>query len=210
MNESGRVEAFSDGVFAIAITLLVLEIKVPHDAATHLWSALGAMWPSYAAYVVTFLIIGVMWVNHHTVFQRIARVDRALLFLNLVLLMGVAALPWPAAVVAAYLRDGKAAQVALAVYGLFMVFHALVFQAMWWHLTRTGHLFDERVDVEAARATRARFALGTVVYPVTVGLAFLSAPLTLAVHGLLAVYYAFNQVPVPTKAEPAPAGGGKL
>ncbi|WUH90064.1 TMEM175 family protein [Streptomyces sp. NBC_00433] len=206
MNESGRVEAFSDGVFAIAITLLVLEIKVPEDAGDRLWSALGAMWPSYAAYAVTFLIIGVMWVNHHTVFQCIARVDRTLLFLNLVLLMGVAALPWPASVVAAYLREGNAAHVALAVYGLFMVFHALVFQAMWWHLTRTGHLFDDRVDVEAARATRTRFALGSIAYPATVGLAFVSAPLTLAVHGLLAVYYAFNQVPVPTKAEAVPAG----
>ncbi|NUS09851.1 MAG: DUF1211 domain-containing protein [Streptomyces sp.] len=206
MNESGRVEAFSDGVFAIAITLLVLEIKVPHDAAGHLWSALGAMWPSYAAYAVTFLIIGVMWVNHHTVFQCIARVDRTLLFLNLVLLMGVAALPWPAAVVAAYLREGHAAEIALAVYGLFMVFHALVFQALWWHLTGKGHLFDDRVDVEAARATRARFALGSVAYPITVALAFVSAPLTLAVHGLLAVYYAFNQVPVPTRPDEATAG----
>jgi uncharacterized membrane protein len=205
MNESGRVEAFSDGVFAIAITLLVLEIKVPEDARDHLWSALGRQWPSYAAYVVTFLIIGVMWVNHHTVFQYIARVDRTLLFLNLMLLMGVAALPWPAAVVAAYLREGNGAQVALVVYGLFMVFHALVFQAMWWHLTHSGHLFDDRVDVEAAKATRTRFALGSVAYPVTVGLAFVSAPLTLAVHGLLAVYYAFNQVPVPIKGDAGPA-----
>ncbi len=197
MNESGRVEAFSDGVFAIAITLLVLEIKVPEAPGNHLWSALGRMWPSYAAYAVTFLVIGIMWVNHHTVFGYIARVDRTLLFLNLVLLMGVAMLPWPAALMARYLRSGgSAAHTAAAVYSLFMVFHALAFQAMWWHLTRTGHLFDGRVDAEAARATRARFALGSVAYPVTVGLAFVSAPLTLAVHGLLAVYYAFNQTPV--------------
>lgn len=212
MNESGRVEAFSDGVFAIAITLLVLEIKVPDGARDHLWSALGTMWPSYAAYVVTFLVIGIMWINHHTVFSYIAHVDRKLLFLNLVLLMGVAALPWPAALMASYLRDGNASHVAAAVYSLFMVFHALTFQAMWWHLTKTGHLFDERVDVEAARATRSRFALGSVGYPVTVGLAFVSAPLTLAVHGLLALYYAFNQTPLPLKPEPAEAaaedGGG--
>ena len=140
------------------------------------------------------------WVNHHTVFGYIARVDRPLLFLNLVLLMGVAMLPWPAALMARYLRaGGSAAHTAAAVYSLFMVFHALVFQAMWWHLTRTGHLFDDRVDVEAARATRARFALGSIGYPAAVGLAFVSAPLTLAVHGLLAVYYAFNQTPVPLK-----------
>jgi uncharacterized membrane protein len=207
MNESGRVEAFSDGVFAIAITLLVLEIKVPHGARDHLWHALGEMWPSYAAYVVTFVVIGIMWVNHHTVFGYIARVDRTLLFLNLILLMGVAVLPWPAALLAAYLREGNAAHAAAAVYSLFLVFHALTFQAMWWHLTRTGHLFDARVDPDAARATRVRFALGSVVYPITVGLAFVSAPLTLAVHGLLAVYYAFNQTPVPLKDEPFAAPG---
>jgi uncharacterized membrane protein len=200
MNESGRVEAFSDGVFAIAITLLVLEMKVPEHARDHLWSALGHMWPSYAAYAVTFMVIGIMWVNHHTIFSYIAHVDRTLLFLNLVLLMGVAALPWPAGLLAHYLRDGNAAHVAAVVYSLFMVFHALVFQAMWWHLTRTGHLFDDRVDAAAARATRRRFALGSIGYPVTVGLAFVSAPLTLAVHGALAVYYAFNQTSVPLKA----------
>ncbi|MEU3462045.1 TMEM175 family protein [Streptomyces sp. NPDC006733] len=209
MNESGRVEAFSDGVFAIAITLLVLEIKVPPHAGDHLWSALGEMWPSYAAYAVTFLVIGIMWINHHTIFRYIARVDRTLLFLNLLLLMCVAALPWPAGLMAEYLREGDASHVAAAVYSLFMVAHAVAYQALWWHLTKTGHLFDSRVDVAAARATRRRFAVGSVVYPVTVGLAFVSAPLTLAVHGVLAVYYAFNQVPVPTREqgqEPVVAG----
>jgi uncharacterized membrane protein len=201
MNESGRVEAFSDGVFAIAITLLILEIKVPHKADGSLWRVLGEQWPSYAAYVVTFLVIGIMWVNHHTVFGYIVRVDRRVLFINLLLLMGVAALPWPAALMAEYLREGGAASHSAAVvYSLFMVYHSLVFQALWWHLTKTGRLFDERVDTEAARATRLRFAVGTLAYPVTVGLAFVSAPLTLAVHGLMAVYYAFNQVPVPLRA----------
>jgi TMEM175 potassium channel family protein len=198
VNESGRVEAFSDGVFAIAITLLVLEIKVPSDAAGHLWRALGGQWPSYAAYVVTFLVIGIMWVNHHTVFGYIRRADRTLLFLNLLLLMGVAALPWPAALLAEYLREQDASHTAAIVYSGFMVYHAAVFQTLWWHLTRSGHLFDARVDVVAARRMRLRFAAGSAVYPVTVGLAFVSAPLTLAVHGVMALYYAFNQVPVPT------------
>lgn len=107
MNESGRVEAFSDGVFAIAITLLILEIKVPEGAGEHLWTALGAQWPSYAAYVVSFLVIGIMWANHHTVFGYVARVDRTLLFLNLLLLLVVAALPWPTALLAEYLREGR-------------------------------------------------------------------------------------------------------
>jgi len=93
MADSARVEAFSDGVFAIAITLLVLEIKVPAArTGLGLWHALGDEWPSYAAYVVSFLVIGVMWVNHHTVFSYIARVDRTLMFLNLLVLLVVAAL----------------------------------------------------------------------------------------------------------------------
>jgi uncharacterized membrane protein len=199
MNESGRVEAFSDGVFAIAITLLILEIKVPEGAGEHLWTALGAQWPSYAAYVVSFLIIGIMWANHHTVFGYVARVDRTLLFLNLLLLLVVAALPWPTALLAEYLREGEASHVAAALYSGFMVAHAFTFGLVWWWLTRTGHLFDARVDAEAARATRGRFALGNLIYPALVGLSFVSAPLTLALHGVMALYYAFNQLPIPTK-----------
>ncbi|MEU0004320.1 TMEM175 family protein [Streptomyces sp. NPDC006314] len=204
MNESGRVEAFSDGVFAIAITLLVLDIKVP-EAGEHggLWHALGAQWPSYTAYAVSFLVIGIMWVNHHQIFSHVAQVDRTLMFLNLLLLMVVAAVPWPTAMLAEYLREDTASHAAAAVYSLVMVAMALAFQALWWHLTRTGHLFDARVDVPAARATRIRFALGSLGYPLAVGLAFVSAPLTLAAHGLLALYYGFNQVPVPTRQNPA-------
>ncbi|MEU6658280.1 TMEM175 family protein [Streptomyces sp. NPDC046821] len=199
-SESGRVEAFSDGVFAIAITLLILEIKVP-EVGEHgdLWRALGQQWPSYAAYVVSFLVIGIMWVNHHQVFSYVVRVDRTLMFLNLALLLVVAAVPWPTSVLAAYLREAGPSHVAAAVYSLVMVAMALSFQALWWHLTRTGHLFDDAVDTAAARHTRARFALGTLAYPATVGLAFVSAPLTLAAHGLLAVYYGFNQVAVPVR-----------
>ncbi|MGW2489059.1 TMEM175 family protein [Streptomyces sp. NPDC001606] len=206
MNESGRVEAFSDGVFAIAITLLVLDIKVPRTGEHGgLWQALGAQWPSYAAYVVSFLVIGIMWVNHHQVFSYVTRVDRTLMFLNLLVLMVVAVVPWPTALLAEYLREGaRAAHTAAAVYSLVMVLMALAFQALWWHLTRTGHLFDARVDTAAARATRARFALGSLGYPLTVALSFVSAPLTLAAHGLLAVYYGFNQIAVPTHGDSGP------
>ncbi|WP_329124916.1 TMEM175 family protein [Streptomyces sp. NBC_01465] len=199
MNESGRLEAFSDGVFAIATTLLILEIKVPEHAGGGLWGALGDQWPSYAAYVVSFLVIGIMWVNHHQIFRFVVRVDRTLMFLNLLLLMTVAALPWPAALMAEYLREGSASHAAAAVYSGLMVVMAFNYHALWWHLTRTGHLFDDSVDTVAARAVTRRFALGSLAYPATVALSFVSAPLTLAVHGLLAVYYGFNQLPVPLK-----------
>ncbi|MFJ8312837.1 MULTISPECIES: TMEM175 family protein [unclassified Streptomyces] len=207
-SESSRVEAFSDGVFAIAITLLILEIKVPPHAGNHLWRELGHMWPSYAAYVVSFLIIGIMWVNHHTLFSYVVRIDRTLMFLNLLLLMTVVAIPWPAALMAEYLREPGASHVAAAVYSGLMVVMALNYQALWWHLTRTGHLFDDRVDNAAARATRPRFAIGSLAYPATVALAFVSAPATLAAHGVLAVYYGFNQLKVPMReaAESGSAG----
>ncbi|MDI2129795.1 TMEM175 family protein [Yinghuangia seranimata] len=199
MNESSRVEAFSDGVFAIAITLLVLEIKVPEtEPGESLWSALGHQWPSYAAYVVSFFVIGIMWTNHHQVFGHIARVDRPLLFLNLLLLLVVGALPWPTSLVADYLRDGHNARIAVAIYSGFMVAHALTFSLFWWYVTRTGHLFRPEVDRAAAKATQFRFGLGMILYPVTVGLAFVTPVGTLFLHGALAIYYMFNQLPIPT------------
>ncbi|MEB8336453.1 TMEM175 family protein [Streptomyces endophyticus] len=207
--DTGRLEAFSDGVFAIATTLLILEVEVPHvEHGESLWSALGEQWPSYAAYVVSFLVIGIIWVNHHQVFGHVIRVDRKLMFLNLLLLMIVAALPWPTALLAEYLRgDAAAAHTAAAVYSLTMVAMSFAFQALWWHLTRSGHLFHPRVDPEGARGTRVRFALGSLGYPATVALAFVSAPLTLAAHGVLALYYGFNQVQVPARQDPeAPRG----
>ncbi|MEY9962377.1 putative membrane protein [Streptacidiphilus sp. MAP12-16] len=200
MNESGRVEAFSDGVFAIAITLLILDIKVPVGQGADLLHALAHQWPSYAAYVVSFLVIGIMWANHHQVFSYVARVDRVLLFLNLLLLLVVAALPWVTAVVAQYLSDPHGSHVALALYSGLMVAHALTFILLWWWLTRTGHLFDDRVDEVLAKGTRIRFAAGALVYPILVGLSLVSALLTLALHGVIAIYYAFNQLQVPLRA----------
>jgi uncharacterized membrane protein len=205
MNESGRVEAFSDGVFAIAITLLVLQLAVANpgsvQTASDAWHQLGNLWTAYDAYVVSFLVIGIMWLNHHTVFGYVARVDRGLLVINLVLLLVVAALPFPTALVSDWLKYPGPAKVSVAVFSAFMVLHALAFQTLWWWLTRTGHLFDRRVDVEAARQTRARFALGTVIYPILVGLSFVSPVLTLGLHFALALYYAFNQLPIPLKPD---------
>ncbi|MEZ0065413.1 putative membrane protein [Streptacidiphilus sp. MAP12-20] len=200
-SESSRVEAFSDGIFAIATTLLVLQVAVKDPASVKngadAWSQLGGIWASYDAYVVSFLVIGIMWLNHHTVFGYVARVDRGLLVLNLLLLLVVAALPFPTGLVSDWLRIPGAGKVAVAVFSGFMVAHAFTFQSLWWWLTRTGHLFDSRVDVAAARALRVRFAVGTVVYPLLFGLSFVSPVATLGLHGAMALYYAFNQLPIP-------------
>jgi len=195
--ETGRVEAFSDGVFAIVITILVLEIKVPEEGGSHLWRELGEQWPHYAAYVVSFLVIGVMWVNHHTIFGHLRKVDRPLLFLNLFVLMIVSVIPWTTAVFAEHLEHPSSARVAAILYSAWTVVYAVAFFLFWWYVTRVGHLFHERVDKAGARATRLRFGLGVVAYPCTVLLAFFSAPLTLVAHGLIAVYYALNQISIP-------------
>ncbi|MGE7389483.1 TMEM175 family protein [Streptomyces sp. NPDC004126] len=199
--ETNRVEAFSDGVFAIVITILVLELKVPEGQGSELWHGLLEQWPHYAAYVVSFLIIGVMWVNHHTIFSHLKRVDRPLLFLNLLVLMVVSVIPYTTNVLAEHLTDGESANVAAILYSAWTVVYALAFLAFWWYVTKVGHLFHETVDKEGARATRVRFGLGAVAYPLTVVLSFFSAPLTLVAHFLIALYYAANQIPIPLVVE---------
>src|ERR687885_2746203 len=114
---TSRTEAFSDGVFAIAATLLVLELKIPNVEPGGLPEALLESWPSYATYVVSFLAIGIIWVNHHAVMDRIKSVNRPLLFLNLVFLMAVAVIPFPTALLADYLRAGHDERLAAAIYG---------------------------------------------------------------------------------------------
>ncbi|RST01445.1 DUF1211 domain-containing protein [Streptomyces sp. WAC07149] len=195
------MEAFSDGVFAIVITILVLELKVPEGQGSELWHGLWEQWPHYAAYVVSFLIIGVMWVNHHTIFSHLKRVDRPLLFLNLLVLMVVSVIPYTTNVLAEHLTDGESANVAAILYSAWTVVYALAFLAFWWYVTKVGHLFHETVDKDGARATRVRFGLGAVAYPLTVVLSFFSAPLTLVAHFLIALYYAANQIPIPLVVE---------
>jgi uncharacterized membrane protein len=161
-------------------------------------------------YVVSFLVIGVMWVNHHALFGHLAKVDRTLVFLNLLLLMVVAALPWPTALLAEHLRNTDDARIAGVIYSGLMMVHALIYIAIWWYVTGSGHLLRPTVAIEAARTTRTRFNLGAVVYPATIGLALISPWAMLVVHGLLAVYYAFNQLAIPGSEQAEPAGGGAV
>lgn len=192
---AGRVEAFSDGVLAIAITLLVLELHVPeaHGAST-LWTALRHEWPQFLAYLTSFLVIGVMWVNHHSMFTQIVRVDRVLLFENLFLLLWTALLPFPTELVARYLTaQGDNAHIAAAVYSANLTLAAIAFSLLWTHAVRADLL---RIAMGRSEQNRSifRFSVGPVVYAATIGLAFWSAPATLAVQLLIAGYYALEQV----------------
>jgi uncharacterized membrane protein len=193
---TGRLEAFSDGVFAVAITLLVLDIHPPGDAhsADELWRRLGDLWPHYAAYAVSFLVIGIVWVNHHAVMDLIARVDRQLAFLNLLLLMAVALIPFATAVLADYLaRGGPAAHSAAAAYSGVISLMGIAFGALWIYASRDARLLvDDFPRGELPRITR-RFVIGTPIYFSAIGVAFLSAPACLVMHAALATYYALSR-----------------
>jgi uncharacterized membrane protein len=197
--ESKRVEAFSDGVFAVAITLLVLNLQPPEHTTDHLWTALRHQWPNYAAFVVSFFVIGIIWVNHHSVFRNIAQVDRPLMFINLMLLLFVVLLPFCTALLADNLRrevNNIDSQIAAAIYSVTMLAMSVAFQALWRWAVKDGRLLHQSVDPAQARAASRRFGFGLFVYAGTVVIAFISAPVCLLVHFLIAMYYVFDQLPV--------------
>ena len=188
----GRLEAFSDGVFAIAITLLVLEIPVPDVEPGALPDALLDQWPSYAAYVVSFATIGIIWTNHHAVLGYVDRVDRSLLYLNLNVLLWIALIPWPTDLLAEYMQAGGSNERAAAlVYALIMTLMGVSFGSLWMSVARRAQAgAATRLEPAAARSRTRRFVIGAPIYAVSVGLALISAPACLAVNALLAVYYA--------------------
>jgi uncharacterized membrane protein len=188
-----RVEAFSDGVFAIAITLLVLTIAQPRSYRD-LAHELGTQWPSLAAYIISFAIIGIMWINHHSVFIHLEHVDRGVLYINLLLLMTIAFLPYPTGVLGQALAKGQGTRTAAVVYGLVMVVNAYAWSGLWLYASWHRRLL--RADFpEAERATATLlFTFGVVVYTLSVGVAFLNAYAFLALQGVLAVYYALDPI----------------
>lgn len=155
--ETVRVVAFSDGVFAITITLLVLEIRPPSDE-TSLLHGLLALWPSYLAYAVTFLFIGQVWANHHVMFDHIRAADRVVLLLNTLLLMVVAFLPFATSVLAESLRSGHDLRTAVVFYGIAFAATALTFNAVWQYAAR-HRLLSEKLDPAGGTAIGRRFQL---------------------------------------------------
>lgn len=186
----GRVEAFSDGVFAFAITLLVVTIAPPGDFH-HLAAALARRWPSLAAYVVSFAVIGIMWLNHHSVFAYFARIDRRLVYLNLLLLMTVAFLPYPTGVLGEALVHGDALPAAV-VYGATMTANGAAWTALWLYASHRRRLLEPTFPESERRAATLLFNAGSVVYAAAVGVAFINTYAFLAVQAALAAYYAYD------------------
>jgi uncharacterized membrane protein len=187
-HETARIEAFSDGVFAIAITLLILEIRVPPQTQDgSLREALWVLWPSYVAFLASFMTIGVMWLNHHRLFSLINKKDDGLIVLNLLLLLGITWLPFPTGLLAEHLLGPHIDQQAAAIIyaGSFFAI-AIVFNVMWRYAIRRKIVSEE---VNAAGITR-QYALGPIMYAALVAIAFFSAEWCLTMSIIYALYFA--------------------
>jgi uncharacterized membrane protein len=192
---TSRVEAFSDGVFAIAATLLTLELRVA-PAQADLSRTLVDQWPSYAAYLVSFVTIGIIWVNHHTLLDHVTRADRPFLYLNLLLLLSVAVVPFPTAVVGEYIEDASGATAALVLYGLVGLLIAVAFSAIFLYATHEGRLVRDAQTGRRIRSEGRLFPIGLVAYVVGIALAFVSPLASLAVYGMTALFYALPLLPL--------------
>ncbi|MEV6851329.1 TMEM175 family protein [Actinoplanes sp. NPDC051411] len=156
--DPARVVAVSDGVIAIAVTLLVLEIKPPEDSA-HLLHGLLVLWPSYLAYAVTFMLIGQIWANHHVMFDHIRHADRTILFLNTMLLMNISFLPFAASVLAKSFRDGEGERIAVALHGIVFWLAAVIFNVIWGYVCRDPRRLAGNIDTTGVRSIGRRFRL---------------------------------------------------
>jgi uncharacterized membrane protein len=188
--ETSRVEAFSDGVFAIAITLLILEIKVPAPGTGMLWQQLIRQWPAYVSFFISFAFIGIMWINHHRLFTHIGRCDDLLLILNLLLLLGVVVVPFPTAVLATRLghEDQRAA---LILYNATYVFIAFAFNLLWRHASSAKrHLLAKDVDFGSAQKITQQYGFGPALYLVCLGLSWVNTAASLALNFALACFFA--------------------
>jgi len=187
--ETGRVEAFSDGVFAIAITLLILTIEPP-SRGEHLGHELVRLWPSYLAYAVSFLTIGIMWVNHHTIFRHFERVDRPLLLLNILLLMLIAFVPFPTRVAAEFIRSGDDRRAAALLYGITMTITAICFFAVWMY--GSGRLLRHDADMREVSGITRSYLPGTPMYGAATLIAFASGTASLILFAAIALFYAIS------------------
>ena len=188
-----RLETFSDGVFAIAITLLVLTISQPSHYA-HLTHELRRRWPSLAAYAVSFVVIGIMWLNHHTIFSHLDRIDRGLFYLNLLLLMTIVFIPYPTGVLGEALRQDQGAKTAAVFYTAVMAINACVWAALWLYASVGRRLLGPDFPEDQRTMATILFIAGAFVYSASIGVAFINPYLCLAVQGALAIYYALDPI----------------
>jgi uncharacterized membrane protein len=189
---TGRIEAFSDGVFAIAITLLALELKIPdvHDIAPgELLNRLAEQWPAYVAFLTSFSVIGIMWINHHRMFTYIKRSDHGLLIFNTLLLLGITIVPFPTSLMAEYIGQPDQ-NVAAMVFAALSFLIAVFFNLLWRHVAAHPHLLDHRTPQGYVESITRQYRWGPVIYFGCLVVAAFSVALCLALYAGLALYFA--------------------
>jgi uncharacterized membrane protein len=193
--DRSRLEAFSDGVFAVAITLLALDLTVEGPRHGRLIDQLHDKWPAFLAYLISFFMIGIVWVNHHALVRSIIKVDRRLLFLNLVLLLFVVLIPFATATEAEYFpHNGGDARLAMALYaGVFLGMSIGFASMLEW--TLHGQRVYQPVPPERRWTARARFAGGSLAYVVAIAVAAFSAVASFVLIALIALYYILENTP---------------
>jgi uncharacterized membrane protein len=184
--ETARLETFSDGVFAIAATLLVLELNTSGEGSlTH---QLLQLWPSYAAYAVSFVTIGIMWINHHEIFRHVVRANRTFLAINVLFLLVIAFIPFPTHVLAANLTGGDATAAAFF-YGLTNVLMAIMFSSLWFYAARGDRLLGPAPDRRAVTGISRSFRPGIPAYALATLSALISSWLAVSLYAALALFY---------------------
>jgi uncharacterized membrane protein len=182
---TSRLETFSDGVFAIAATLLILNV---HADGPHLGHALARAWPSYAAYGVSFITIGIMWANHHGVFSQIDKVDRTFLMINVFFLMAVAFVPFPTVLVAEHLRDTGLEAAALA-YGFTLTVTAVLYSLLWLYAKGGKRLLRGDADPRVVSGITRSFLPGPWIYLISTLMAFWKPVVSIVLYAAIAAFY---------------------
>jgi uncharacterized membrane protein len=187
---TARLETFADGVFAIAATLLILNVDSQvREGGSQIGHRLVEIWPSYIGYAVSFVTIGIIWSNHHTVMGQLGRVNRTFLMLNIFLLMCVAFLPFPTRLVAENLRDRHELQPAALAYGATMTVMAICYLALWLYAIRNGRLLRDDSDPRTVSGITRSYLPGAPIYLTATLLALVSPLASVALFGAIALFY---------------------
>lgn len=189
-----RLDFFSDGVFAIAITLLVVEIHAPEGDGA-LEGALIDLWPSFLGYVISFLLVGLIWANHHAMFLHIRSADRTLMFLNTVLLMTVAFIPFTAAVLSHAIAERHDLGVAVVTYGFNLTVGGAVFNVLWQYARRHPELLTPQTTPETARGMGRRFVVGPAIYGAGSVIGYWAPFVGLSLFAVLILFFWFPASP---------------
>ena len=192
--ETGRLEAFSDGVFAVAITLLIFTLKtLQPDPQKTLLSQIGEQWPAYLAYVTSFLTVLIMWVNHHALFKLISRTDQYFLLINGLLLMAITFVTYPTSLLANFIGGShNDEQTAAIIYSATGILIAILYNALWFYAARNNRLLSKKADPALVHSISHQYRFGPLFYLLALVVAFVSVVASVAINLALALFFAFT------------------